>query len=115
MMRLAKIADRVSGLGSDKWAVHFEGRQRHAAGEDMIFLSIGEPDLPPPTAILDVAAKQMKAGRTKYSGGNGEAPLLASLARHYTRQTGRPISPDQFLFLPGTQTALALAMMCIVD
>ena len=69
-MRLAKIADRVAGLGSDKWAVHFEGKQRRDAGEELIFLSIGEPDLPPAGAILDVAAKQMKAGRTRYSGGS---------------------------------------------
>ena len=114
-MRFAKITDRVAGLGSDKWAVHFEGKQRRAAGEDMIFLSIGEPDLPPASAIIDVAAKQMKAGRTRYSGGNGEAPLLEALAAHYTKQTGRAIGPDQFLFVPGTQTALAIAFMSIIE
>ena len=114
-MRFAKITDRVAGLGSEKWAVHFEGRQRRAAGDKLIFLSIGEPDLPPPVAILDVAAQRMKAGRTKYSGGNGEAPLLAALSAHYTKQTGRKIAPDQFLFLPGTQTALAVAFLSIIE
>ncbi len=114
-MRFAKITDRVAGLGSDKWAVHFEGKLRRAAGEKVIFLSIGEPDLPPAAAILDVAAKRMKEGRTKYSGGNGEEPLLNALSRHYTRQTGRVITPEQFLFVPGTQTALALAFMSVIE
>lgn len=114
-MRFAKISERVSGLGSDKWAVHFEGKQRLAAGEKLIFLSIGEPDLAPASAILDVAAKQIKAGRTRYSGGNGEPPLLEALARHYTKQTGRMIAPSQFLFLPGTQTALAVAFLSIIE
>jgi len=114
-MRLAKIAKRVEGLGSDKWAVHFEGKQRRDAGEELIFLSIGEPDLPPPTAILDVAAKQMKAGRTRYSGGAGELDLLKALGAFYTRQTGREITPEQFIFLPGTQTALAVAFLSIID
>ncbi len=114
-MRYAKITDRVAGLGSDKWAVHMEGKQRRAAGDKVIFLSIGEPDLPPPVAILDVAAKSMKAGRTKYSGGNGEAQLLDALSAHYTKQTGRAIAPEQFLFLPGTQTALAVAFLSILE
>jgi len=114
-MRFAKITSRVAGLGSDKWAVHFEGKQRKAAGEDVIFLSIGEPDLPPAKAILEMASTQMMAGRTRYSGGNGEAPLLASLAEFYSKQTGRSISPEQFLFLPGTQTALAMAFLAIIE
>ena len=114
-MRLAKIINRVSGLGSEKWAVHMEAKRLRMAGEKLIFLSIGEPDLPPPPAIVDVACKQMKAGRTKYAGGHGELALREALARHYAKQTGRPISADQFLFLPGTQTALALAFMSIIE
>jgi arginine:pyruvate transaminase len=114
-MRFAKITERVAGLGSDKWAVHFEGKQRRQAGEKLIFLSIGEPDLPPAPAIIDVAAQQMKAGRTRYSGGNGEAHLLEALAAHYTKQTGRVIAPHQFLFLPGTQTALAVAFLSVIE
>ena len=114
-MRFAKITERVASLAADKWAVHFEGKQRREAGERLIFLSIGEPDLPPAPAILDVAAKQMKAGRTRYSGGNGEEPLLQALAQHYTKQTGREIAPNQFLFLPGTQTALAVAFLSIIE
>ena len=114
-MRFAKITDRVANLAADKWAVHFEGKQRRGAGEKLIFLSIGEPDLPPAPAILDVAAKQMKAGRTRYSGGFGEDTMLAALSQHYTKQTGREIAPNQFLFLPGTQTALAVAFLSIIE
>ena len=114
-MRFAKITDRVAGLGSDKWAVHVEGKHMLGAGHKMIFLSIGEPDLPPAAAILDVAATQMKAGRTRYSGGNGEKNLLDALSFHYTKQTGREIAPNQFLFVPGTQTALAVAFLSIIE
>ncbi len=114
-MRFSKMTSRVAGLGSDKWAVHFEGKQRSAAGEKLIFLSIGEPDLPPAPAILDHAATQMKAGRTRYSGGRAELSLQKALAAHYTKQTGRTIGPNQFLSVNGTQTALAIAFMSIID
>ncbi len=114
-MKYASIATRLSGLGSEKWAVHIEGRKRAATGQNVIFLSIGEPDLAPPTRILDVANASMRAGRLKYSPGRGEPQLLDALSRHYTKQMGRVISRDQFLFLPGTQTALSMAFTTIIE
>ena len=114
-MRFAKITERLNGLGSEKWAVHIDGKRRAALGEPLIFLSIGEPDAPPPAAIMDVAEKQMRAGRTRYAEGRGEANARRALARAYTRQTGRAIHENQFIYLPGTQTALYAAMMTVID
>ena len=114
-MKFSSITGRLTGLGSEKWAVHIDGKQRAQRGENLIFLSIGEPDLPPPAAIIDVAHRQMRAGRTRYSSGRGEPDLLRALARVYSERTGRTISTNQFLFLPGTQTALFVAMMTLVD
>jgi arginine:pyruvate transaminase len=114
-MRFARVTQRLAGLGSEKWAVHIEGRRRADLGEPMIFLSIGEPDSPPPAAIFDVAERQMRAGRTRYSNGRGEPDVLRALSRLYTERTGRSISTSQFLFLPGTQTALYVAMMVLVE
>jgi arginine:pyruvate transaminase len=114
-MRFAKICNRLSGLGSEKWAVHIEGKRRAALGQPMIFLSIGEPDAPPPEAIMDVANRQMRAGRTRYANNRGEPDLLNALARLYTERTGRTVSTHQFIYLPGTQTALFAAMMTTVD
>ena len=114
-MKFAKVTERLSGLGSEKWAVHIEGKRRAALGEPLIFLSIGEPDAPPPEAILDVANTQMRAGRVRYAEGRGEANARRALARLYTRQTGRTIHENQFIYLPGTQTALYAAMMTVID
>jgi len=114
-MRFAAITERLAGLGSEKWAVHIEGKRRAAHGEKMIFLSIGEPDAPPPAAVMDVAERQMRAGRTRYSNGRGEPETLGALSRMYSRRTGRPVTPRQFIFLPGTQSALYAAMMTLVD
>ncbi len=114
-MRMARIADRLASLGAEKWQVHFEGRRRAAAGEKVIFLSIGEPDAPPPAAILDVAEKAMRSGRYRYAPGQGEANVLEALARRYSKDTGRSLSPAQFLYLPGTQTALYVAATTLLD
>jgi len=114
-MKFAKVTERLDGLGSEKWAVHIEGKRRANAGDALIFLSIGEPDAAPPAAILDEAARQMHAGRIRYAEGRGEANVRRSLSRLYTRQTGRTINDDQFIYLPGTQTALYAAMMTVID
>ncbi len=114
-MKFASICERLRGLGSDKWAVHIEGRKRANHGETVIFLSIGEPDAPPPAAVMDVVAERMRAGRTRYASNRGEPDLLNALSRHYTQRTKRTISPRQFIFLPGTQTALYAAMMCVTE
>jgi arginine:pyruvate transaminase len=114
-MKFAKVTARLGGLGSEKWAVHIEGRRRAALGEPLIFLSIGEPDAPPPAAILDEASRQIHAGRLGYAEGRGEKNVRRALARLYTRQTGRAVDETHFIYLPGTQTALYAAMMTVVD
>ncbi|MBI2720033.1 MAG: pyridoxal phosphate-dependent aminotransferase [Rhizobiales bacterium] len=114
-MKFAKVCGRLEGLGSEKWAIHLEGRKRAASGESLIFLSIGEPDAPPPTAVLDMVNDRMRAGRTRYAAGRGEPEVLNALARLYTERTGRTVSTRQFIFLPGTQTALFAAMLSLVD
>ncbi len=114
-MKLASIATRLATLGSDKWAVHIEGKRRRAAGEKLIFLSIGEPDLPPPQALLDEARNNIRMGRLGYSPGTGDLALCRSLANFYSRQTGRTITSNQFLFVPGTQTGLSLAFLSILE
>ncbi len=114
-MRYAGISDRLAGMGSDKWAVHLEGRRRAARGEEMIFLSIGEPDLPPPAAVLDTAITALRNGRTKYSVGQGEPGVLRSIAAHYTRRSGMETSADQVVYMAGTQHALYSVLATLVE
>lgn len=114
-MKFASITNRLATLGSDKWAVHIEGKRRTAKGEKLIFLSIGEPDLPPPEAVITAAKEAMRPGRLGYSDGAGKSNVRQALARYYTRTCGRVIKPSQFLFLPGTQSALYVAMQAIVE
>jgi arginine:pyruvate transaminase len=114
-MKLAKITDRLSGLGSEKWQVHVEGRRRAERGEPTIFLSIGEPDTLPPTLVMDKVNEAMRAGRTRYAHGQGEPGLRQALSKLYTQRTGRNVTPEQFIYTSGTQTGLFTAMMTIVE
>ncbi len=105
-MRYASVTDRLAGLGGEKWAIHQRSRDRMAAGEDIIELTIGEPDVPPPADLIAATTQAMRAGRTNYSNGRGEPALCRALADRYSRSSGRAIGEDQVLCFPGTQTAL---------
>ena len=114
-MKFAPISDRLAGLGAAKWAVHAEGLRRANAGEPIIMLSIGEPDLPPPASVLDAAAAAMRSGRTRYAHGQGEPQTLTAIAKHLTQRSGLPVAPEQVLYTAGTQNGLCTALLTLVQ
>ena len=114
-MRVSSILDRVAGLGSDKWRVHVRARQKIARGEAVLLLTIGEPDQPTPEELIATTHRALQAGRTGYSSGRGESAVLQALARKYSARTGRPIGSDQFVWVPGTQSALYLLLTALVE
>lgn len=114
-MRYASVTDRLAGLGGAKWAVHARARAMKAAGEAIIELTIGEPDVPTPDVLLDAAHVALRSGRTGYSNGRGEPGVVAALAARYTDRRGRPIGTDQVMCLPGTQTTLYAVLRTLVE
>lgn len=113
-MRFAPVTDRLAGLGGTKWAVHARARALKAAGRPIIELTIGEPDVTTPPALLQAAADAMMAGRMGYSNGQGEPALVQALAARYSARRGRVISPDQVMAFPGTQTVLYAVMQTLL-
>lgn len=114
-MKFAPVVERLQGLGGEKWEMSHAARARREAGRPVINLTIGEPDVATPGELIDAAAAAMRAGRTHYSNGRGESSLLQALARRYSERLGRPFGPDRFLCLPGTQTALHLALTAVCE
>lgn len=114
-LAIASITERLALLGGARWEVHFAARRRVAAGEDIIELTIGEPDVPTPVELIDVANQSMRSGRTGYASGQGEPELLKAIAAKYSARTGREITPQQVLVFPGTQAALAMCLMAMVE
>ncbi len=105
-MRYADVTNRLAGLGGQKWAVHAATRALKIAGHPVIELTIGEPDVATPLALMQTAIDAMLAGRTGYSNGQGEAALTQALAARYSRRRGRAITAEQVMCFPGTQTTL---------
>jgi arginine:pyruvate transaminase len=114
-MRYASVTDRLTGLGGAKWALHARARAMKAGGENIIELTIGEPDVPTPPRFVEAAARSMASGRTGYSNGRGEPGVVAALAARYTARRGREITRDQIMCLPGTQTVLYAILRTLAE
>ena len=99
--------------GGAKWRVHHRARQRKLAGDDIVMLTIGEPDVDAPAEVVDATVASLQGGATGYTPGRGMPNFLDALARHYSQRTGRTIDPSQIMALPGTQAGLFVAMVVV--
>lgn len=113
-MRYASITDRLANLGSGKWALHLRARQMKREGADIIELTIGEPDMPVDPSLLAEAQRAMNAGRYRYSNGRGEPAVLDALADKY-RKRRADVTTANVMCFPGTQTALFVVMLGLVE
>ncbi len=114
-MKTTSVTERLAGLGGAKWGVHLKARDLIKAGVDIVEMTIGEPDVPVPAVLVEATVTSLRAQRTGYSNGRGEAGLLDALAARYSASRGRPFGPENFLCFPGTQTALFAVMSGIAE
>jgi arginine:pyruvate transaminase len=112
-MRYSQLVERVAGHGSAAWAVHIEARRREAAGEDIIFLTVGDPDQAPPAALIDATVAALKRHRTGYAGILGFQELREAIAARVGRRSGQPCSADNIAVVPGAQGGLFCALQCL--
>ena len=113
-----RFAARVAALGGAEaaaWDIHVEGVRRRAAGEDVILLSVGDPDFPTAAPIVAAAKESLDRGRTHYAEIVGQKPLREAIAHHQERLSGQRIDPGQVVVLAGAQSALFTACQCLLE
>jgi arginine:pyruvate transaminase len=112
-MKFSPLVDRISGDGSDAWVTHYEAASSRARGEDVIVLSIGDPELEAPPVVVDRAIERLRAGDLRYTPASGRRALLDAIAKAHTARTGQAVSHENVIFLAGAQNALFVASMCL--
>lgn len=112
-MKFSSVVERIAGEGAEAWTIHYKARDAQERGEDVIVLSIGDPDLPAPAPVLERAIDALRAGDLRYTPAAGRHAVRAAIAAAHTRRTGQAVSADNVIFLSGTQNALFAASMCI--
>ena len=85
-----------------------------AAGREVIYLCLGEPDFPTPEPIVQAAREAMLAGETRYTHSLGRIELREALAEHYRARYGVVVDPEQIIVSSGTSPLMLLlfAALC---
>ena len=112
-MKLSALVDRISGEGADAWLTHYEARAAADRGEDVVILSVGDPDLDTPGPVIERAVAAMRGGDTHYTPAGGREALRRVIAGLHERRTGQRVSPDEVSVLSGGQNALFAASLCV--
>jgi aspartate/methionine/tyrosine aminotransferase len=113
LMRFSPLVARISGDGADAWVTHYQAAAARARGEDVILLSVGDPDLEPPAEVIERVIERLRAGDIHYTPAAGRPPLLQAIAAAHTARTGQAVSSENVVFLAGAQNALFVASMCV--
>src|SRR5258708_3625062 len=112
-MRFSPRVDRLAGHGADAWSIHIEARRRQEAGEDIIFLTVGDPDQAPPEAVIEATVAALRQHRTGYAPTLRYMAVREAIAVRVARRSGRPCTADNVAVVPGTQGGLYCALQCL--
>jgi len=107
--------ERVAGDGADAWELHGRALQESQRDPDVIVLSVGDPDLDTPKAIVDRAISALESGDTHYTSMSGRDNLRDAVAQETMRLGGPPVTADNVTILVGAQNALFTASLCILS
>jgi aspartate aminotransferase len=92
---------------SETVAISAETKRRRAAGEDVVDLSLGEPDFDTPRPIAEAGIQAIEKGMTHYPANAGIPELRAAIARNLSLMSGgRAINPDQIVVSSGSKQSI---------
>jgi aspartate/methionine/tyrosine aminotransferase len=112
-MKFSPLVERISAEGADAWLTHYAALAARDRGEDVIILSVGDPDLETPPAVVAKAIERLQAGDTHYCPAPGRRTVREAIAASHTKRTGQNVNADNVVYLSGAQNALFVASMCI--
>jgi LL-diaminopimelate aminotransferase len=83
-------------------------KEKKAQGVDLISLSIGDPDLPPPDFVVEALAKEVSNLKNhNYSFSQGEPVFREAVSDWYKTRFGVDIAHDQVVALLGSKEGIA--------
>jgi len=86
-----------------------------AAGQDIVHMSIGEPDFTAIPEVVEALERAAHAGRSQYTPALGLPALREAIARFQGEQLGAPIDPARVIITAGASGALTLACAALLD
>ncbi len=112
----SSLALRLDGdVNARAWAVHERALAMRRRGDNVVLLSIGDPDFRTPDPIIDNAVSHMRVGRTHYSPALGELNLRRAVADYETRVSPYSCSAENVAIFPGVTNAIYSVLACLLN
>lgn len=93
-----------------------KGREKKAAGFDVINLAGGEPDFDTPAHIVEAGFAAIRKGDTHYPPAFGTPPLLEAISAKLARENNvHGVQPGQIMVTPGAKWALYAAVAAMTN
>jgi arginine:pyruvate transaminase len=114
-MKYSSLVDRVKGDAADVWDAHSRAQADKHRGEDVIVLSVGDPDFATPQAITEAAIAALRGGDTHYTPVVGIEVFRENIAKRYRPEFGEDTCADNVIVTSGAQNALFIASLCLTE
>lgn len=114
-MHFSPLVDRIAGEGAAAWDLHADAQAARDRGEDVILLSVGDPDLDTPEPVTEAAVSALHGGDTHYTEALGIPALRGAIARHFVAHGGWDAGPDNVCVVSGAQNGLFFASMLLLQ
>jgi aspartate/methionine/tyrosine aminotransferase len=111
------FAELMSGIKSSATVTLADKcRRLRESGEDIIDLTIGEPDFPTPAHIIDAAYEAAKKGETKYTASLGISALRKAISAKLQRDYHTSYDPDtEIIVTPGGKQGIMYAILALIN
>lgn len=112
-MRYSPFVERISGESVSAWDIHYAAVEARGRGEDVIVLSVGDPDFATTSAICETAVDALRAGDTHYTHVLGRPALREAIAAKQSRLQGIAVHADNVALVAGAQNGLFATSLCL--
>lgn len=112
-MQLAAFTDELTPFLAME--VMERGIELTAAGHDVVQLAVGEPEGPPPAAVLAATTASIERGETRYTSSRGLAQLREAIALDASVRRGCSVSAQRVIVTSGTSPALHMALRVLLE
>ena len=87
-----------------------------AAGkEDVVHLSIGQPDFSTPGPVIDAMVQALHDGKTRYALDSGVPEFREAIGGYYERTQGVQVYPEEILVTDGAVEAITLTLQAFIS
>ena len=92
-----------------------KANELRALGEDIIVLTVGEPDFDTPGYIKDAGQKAIESGKTKYTSVDGVPELKDAIVNKFKKENDLIFNSDEVIVSSGCKQSIFNLLQVIID